>query len=209
MEAERKSRVSEGISSLRAAHASHCFAMGPCSPGGRGVGTSPQAQRKTSLPRSGRGGARARRAWEVRAWPQNTRRHELLADFVPSRVFRIGLPRHCARTRFLSSIDIKALETIRSSGFPFITLRTRTFAFSGARFRFRSRRAQPGGCLHATDRLRLPLLALTSWSPFTDRAPLRHTAPIGGSSSRLTAIACFIPSSPPGPFALPVSRLCS
>lgn len=139
----------------------------------------------------------------------NARRHEPLSDFVPSRVFRIGLPRHCASTRFRSSIDIKALETIRSSGFPFITFQTRTFAFSGARFRFRRRRAQPGGCLHAADRLRLPLLALTPWSPFTDRAPLRHTAPIGGSSSRLTAIACFIPSSPPGSFAWPVSRLCS
>ena len=32
---------------------------------------------------------------------------------------------------------------------------------------------------------------------------------LAGSSSRLPAIACFVPSSPPGPFAPPVSRLCS
>ena len=40
-----------------AALTSHCCAMGPSSPGGRGAGASPQAQRKTPLPRSGRGGA--------------------------------------------------------------------------------------------------------------------------------------------------------
>lgn len=46
------------------------------------------------------GGARRRLVW-----CQNTRRHEPLASFVPSRVFRIGLPRHCASTRYRSSID--------------------------------------------------------------------------------------------------------
>ena len=90
-----------------AALTSHCCAMGPSSPGGRGAGASPQAQRKTPLPRSGRGGARARRAWEVRVLVSNARRHDPLASVVPSRVFRIGLPRHCASTRFRSSIDIR------------------------------------------------------------------------------------------------------
>ena len=37
----------------------------------------------------------------------NARKHDPLASVVPSRVFRIGLPRHCASTRCRSSINIR------------------------------------------------------------------------------------------------------
>lgn len=140
---------------------------------------------------------------------QNARRHDTLASVVPSRVFRIGLPRHCASTRYRSSIDIRLWrQSVRADYL--------TSPSGPGRSPFQAHGSVSVAAVHnrGVAGTRLTACACHCWHSLLGHrlriAPRYGIRPrLAGSSSRLTAIACFVPSSPPGPFAPPVSRLCS
>jgi|GEM_PF-6730337 len=123
----------------------------------------------------------------------NTRKHDPLASFVPSRVFRIGLPRHCASTRFRSSIDIRLWrQSVRADSLTSPSGPGRS-PYSGARFRFRRYTHNRGvACAQLT------ACVCHCWHSLLGHrlriAPRYGIRPrLASSSSRLPAIACFDP----------------